>query len=1090
MNSYLSASMREKLLVGVAGAALALAMTVPALAQTPEFAAILYDDDVLDVETSIRGDNGAIAVVGNNTIVNINPGAEVIGEAQFFRFPEDVFLSAAFTGAILVSGTDGVINIGEGASVTGGNYGILGAEGEFVWELGVPPQYIPGIITINNHGDITANLDDGVRIFNRNFVINNSGTITGSAEYRPIEERFEGKLDSLGDGISFAYTSLAPGLGIDSLYESGIGTEIYNTGEIYGRRFGIIGSGGAYVQNDGLIFGQASGVLLQPTDVNVSDAEGNFIELVRPPSRAIIINRGEILAEFDSGAQAYASHHFTVEHVDNRALEGTGWLDYFAGLDADDFGAVILNSGLIETFATDIDTETLIPIWGIDPNTGQQIVIGETPLADVFTVSIIGQSGYLLNTADGIIRGNNGANSLRLSANDTVCGAFGAGNQCVSALQTGGTINVINQGLMIGDIVVIDRTTQPNPNQLPLTQDSTFGQVMFYNNGLIDGNVQLGGGDDLFYLGADGEVTGIIDLGEGDDVMIWDSRGKVGGTVSGGGGSNLLAIILGGNQFDGERVFNFQTVRTFGQGNLDNIDLSLVSDIEVSGGTNINLGTTGFAGALIVGLGGQVSGVGTVGSIGVDAGGTVSPGNSIGTINVVGNFALAAGSTFDVEVSPLGSDQVLAGGTASLGGAFLNVTGEDGNDLAPGTAMTSYVIVEGAAGLTGTFGPITNNLRFYDPVVQYSGTQAVLVLEPVGADFIAHAQTANQLALGTVLYDALLPASGDFLQAMKDSFPGLSADGVRQGLDVMSGPVHGFVPVAASEAGIAALRSASGQGIEGARGDTRAWVSGFYSPLDIDATSRSVGADVTSSGVLLGMNGNVSDFATIGVFGGFVDSHGDDDTGANLDSDGWMLGALARFAQGQFSVGGQLAYLSLESTVSRRIAVGGLSRPANSSYDTTGWVAGVDAAFDLALSETTTGTLFADVAWASMDSDAFAEAGAGSLSLSAGERSFTRTTYRIGGRLGFDLGAFQPSLEAGYLMNTGGRAVTYTAEMAGLPGQGFAVRGTGLGANAVFGGVGLGFDLASNVTANLGYRGNFGGDMTGHDLTARVGIRF
>ena len=130
-----------------------------------------------------------------------------------------------------------------------------------------------------------------------------------------------------------------------------------------------------------------------------------------------------------------------------------------------------------------------------------------------------------------------------------------------------------------------------------------------------------------------------------------------------------------------------------------------------------------------------------------------------------------------------------------------------------------------------SFATVTDNLRFYHASLDYTATDLVVELDPVGADFLAHAQTANQTAIGTLLYDSLLTANGDLLTVMMDSFPGLDGDGVRAGMDSLSGPIHAWAPVAVSEIGVQIGRAAADSPRAAASAATRRSISGLSSKV-------------------------------------------------------------------------------------------------------------------------------------------------------------------------------------------------------------------------------------------------------------------
>ncbi|CEJ10528.1 Extracellular serine protease precursor [bacterium YEK0313] len=130
-----------------------------------------------------------------------------------------------------------------------------------------------------------------------------------------------------------------------------------------------------------------------------------------------------------------------------------------------------------------------------------------------------------------------------------------------------------------------------------------------------------------------------------------------------------------------------------------------------TGNTTVDGGTLSVNGSVVasplvtVNASGTLGGTGTVGETIVNAGGTLAPGNSIGTLTVQGNLTFAAGSTYAIEVSPLGSDRVNVSGTATLGGATVAAS------YAPGAYVTKRYTILTAGSISGAFaGPVNTNL--------------------------------------------------------------------------------------------------------------------------------------------------------------------------------------------------------------------------------------------------------------------------------------------------------------------------------------------------------------------------------------------
>ena len=81
-------------------------------------------------------------------------------------------------------------------------------------------------------------------------------------------------------------------------------------------------------------------------------------------------------------------------------------------------------------------------------------------------------------------------------------------------------------------------------------------------------------------------------------------------------------------------------------------------------------------------------------------------------------FMQRASTLHEVEVNAAGQgDRVDATGTVTIdNGASVAVLAEDGDY----NGRTDYVIVTGAGGVDGTFGSVTTDLAFLDPLLRYS----------------------------------------------------------------------------------------------------------------------------------------------------------------------------------------------------------------------------------------------------------------------------------------------------------------------------------------------------------------------------------
>ena len=200
--------------------------------------------------------------------------------------------------------------------------------------------------------------------------------------------------------------------------------------------------------------------------------------------------------------------------------------------------------------------------------------------------------------------------------------------------------------------------------------DETGGNAIITTAGTINGAIVLGGGTDTLTV-TGGAINGNI-TGDGADALNLNvgANSFSHGASYAISGMDSIVMNSGTARLDGTISANTLTVKggTLVLGNT----AAFAGATSVEGGTLAVNGT--LAGSVNVLAAGRLQGSGTVGSTTVA--GIVAPGNSIGTLTVNGNYAQAAGSTYQVEVDPAStaSDLIHATGTANIaGGSNLQV---------------------------------------------------------------------------------------------------------------------------------------------------------------------------------------------------------------------------------------------------------------------------------------------------------------------------------------------------------------------------------------------------------------------------------
>ncbi|MEL6861432.1 MAG: autotransporter domain-containing protein [Pseudomonadota bacterium] len=1018
-------------------------------------AIVVNDDDTVLNQTADASNptDSVILVFGEDSTINLI-GANLDG-GPFVPFDGPDDLDGLDFSGINFFARRGTVSVDANSSVSTDSFGIsnlLSAIDPFGVDTTDIPIDTDEFLTVTNAGTITSTQEDGVRAAT-GLTLVNSGSIEGGSTLDG--EVIQGIFTSAGDGVSaFHIPTFAAGVPDDVPLSSVTNTA---TGTIHGARIGVILSGGGEILNDGSIIGEVGGAIVQTAEYSFFDSVLNDIVVFAPRTRALITNNGIIEGVFDDGARlsSYSNdltrQSFDLSDVDTEA-EALALFDLPAlsvASDAafSDFDAVLVNTGRIET-AAPADGDAVGAVF--DPVSGEQL-----PVFSVSTfnaVSMGSGAGYIYNAPTGIIRSQNGAAALGLFAVDVIN-------------EASGTIRVNNEGTIDGNISGSD------------------GQEFILNLGTISGSIGLGLGDDLVILSAGSTLSEDLTLGEGNDVLIADTTGSIGGFADGGDGDDFLGLILGGSALSTDQLFGFERVETFGTGDITGLDLSQVGELNLGDGGSLDVGSTGFTGGLFVNQGGTVVGTGELEFLVVNGGGAVSPGNSIGQFTVTGDVSLSAGSTYDVEVNGTASDQILASGVATIAGGSVLVSGEDGVDLQAGLGTQQYTILSADGGVTGAFESISDSLQFYHASLASTATSTFVVLDPVGADFLAVAQTSTQQSLGGVLQGELLDAEGDFLDLMRNSFPGLTDAQVRSGLDNLSGSFNAGTPIVTSQLAIA-TSTAARRDAELEPGQSTVWVEGIYEDFEFDDAE-----DLTSQAIVSGVELGLSRGLVVGGFLGITQGEVEDALGSATEQDGVIFGASARTSLKGLNISGSLGYLDQDGDTRRQISVGSVNRTAISEADSEGVFASIEASFLKPLSDRLSVGPVASLVGTRTKTDAFAETGAGSVSVSQGDLDLVRNVVRAGVHAEGEIGLFDLSLRGGWQGDLRDQSVQYDATLAGVS-SGFAGESTGLSEDAGF--VDLMADTSLNDRASLsfGYQGVFGDRHSSNGAYARLALKF
>ncbi|MEM8822449.1 MAG: autotransporter domain-containing protein, partial [Pseudomonadota bacterium] len=577
-------------------------------------------------------------------------------------------------------------------------------------------------------------------------------------------------------------------------------------------------------------------------------------------------------------------------------------------------------------------------------------------------------------------------------------------------------------------------------------------------SGLLDGDVILGSGDDVFEYMVGASVTGEIDGGGDIDAFILsgDSTGLAiddsidvsdfdfdndGSAPSGSVG------VTGFESFTKAGSSTFELTGTNDEAGL----FDLMAGGLVFSGTFDDLSVAGAAGT-------SLGGGGTIGSF--NTFGTVAPGapDAIGTLSVTGDATFGAGSVFAVDVldSVTGGDLLDVTGMVNIsGGATVAVSlvGDAMNLPAAG----SVTIISAGGGVIGDFASVTDDVPDIGFTAETLPNSVVLTL---GAD--PDGDTSPQGGPAAALRGGL-ETTLVFANALRQGAanPGSNFLFERERLS--------FLPVGRDSAG---EFSAIG-GVFGAITDVRS--SGTRDGYDVELAGLYLGT-ARSFGLASG---------TLTAGGAIAYSEADVETiGNDADVEAFQIGLFARYDGGALHASGALSYATLDfdfirTPVAGVVATGdadgdGVGLSLEISYDVSKQLGATSDRMELR-------PFFGfDATYA--DRDGFTETGAGVLNMAVeGEDAFTgfarfgfelANTYEVGS------GALRASATFGYERAFGQLDAATSSSLVGLGGT-FSDPLADidedrilLGAKAAFG--------SGKVKGFVGYEGAIGNESEDH----------
>ncbi|MGO4522980.1 autotransporter-associated beta strand repeat-containing protein [Dyella sp. 2RAF44] len=804
------------------------------------------------------------------------------------------------------------------------------------------------------------------------------------------------------------------------------------------------GSPGAVTVDDSAGNVTATGMQFASTGYTL---KGGTLTLVGAGGAAPLIRVGD-------GSSAGAGMTATIGNV----LSGS------AGLAKADLGTLVLTAANTYTGGTTIDAGTL--------------QVGDGGVSGSIMGDVVDNGMLVLNRSDamnfnGAISGTGaliqaGSGTTILTNENTYSGGttIASGTLQLGDGGTSGSIsgNVDNRSALVfdrSDLVTFDGAISGHGVLMQIGSGTlVLGGANTYTGGtLVDAGTLQGDTRSL-----QGRITDNAAL-----VFAQDIDGSFAGTIVGHGaltkaGAGTL-LFNGNNPFTGSTVVQAGTLAV---GDASHPDAYL-------------------GGNVVVDAGGTLRGHGTIGGDVVNNG-TLWPGGSVGTLTIQGNYTQNANSTWVIDALPDGtSDKLTVVGKATiLGGSVVTLTPT--GTWAP---RTDYTILTAAGGVSGEFAGARSSLAFLSPVLSYTATAVQLSLQRNDIRFDAVAQTPNQTAV------AIAANPLGFENAVYTALVTLDATAARQAFDRLSGEIHAstrtaimdddrYVREAIGQHLLGTDNRANGLDVGGDNGVT-AWTAvwghwgnhegnGNASDLAANGSGLLVGADLPIDGVSrLG--------AAIGSGQGTVRIATLNSSSHNTNTHVGVYGATEA---GAFQLQGGAIYGWQKLDTNRITPLGPSSGTAGSSYDANTSQAYIDGDYVFTRGGASLAP-FINLVYEHLRTDAIREHGSvAALDVAAQDSTLGIGTLGMRGSFALDdTGGLHAHASLGWQHAWGDTSGTDTMRFV-AGGAAFDIAGLPVARNAATVSGGLSFLIASNVSVDATYSGQFASHAK--DQAARMSV--
>ncbi|MFJ6024323.1 autotransporter domain-containing protein [Brevundimonas sp. NPDC092305] len=583
-----------------------------------------------------------------------------------------------------------------------------------------------------------------------------------------------------------------------------------------------------------------------------------------------------------------------------------------------------------------------------------------------------------------------------------------------------------------------------------------------------------------------GVLNGDLDLGGGDDRLIFSANGS--GLRSGGDGSDTLEFRGVGSavvDYDASLWTGFDKLAVSG-GTLSMTGESSWDGLSLTGGRLVGQAGSVItsASAIEVGAGSVFGSAGTVnGDINVR--GTLSPGASPGTMTVNGDVAFFKGSNLLMELSPQASDLLKINGEMNIAdGATIDITG-----VLPSTPGQVLDLIVASDGINGRFTTINKSQSVFGFVSQNGKKLQIRGEFQNDGAFGSNAQASIDYA------NAVL-GSGQAVQTYTAAVPVLvDANGVSNAAAFaqLTPEAYGSAMAMQTETALSGVEAGRSLLAESPRQAGKfAFARGYGASTELDgrAGTGAASADIDLGAAYAGV-GYVSELG--GVVGGFIGFTNSEqnlrDLGAETKADGMIAGAFLGGELGGVRMGAQMTYERSDAETTRMISAAGGS--ARGEYDMESVAIDASMSYPIQVSGWTVAPTVG-ATWVSAGRDAVNEAGATSFGLAVDQdRSdtlFTDIGIRASTVMALGDAAVTPFAEIGVrtIQNDGGELVTGTLK--GVTGFEMNVDGVRRDRSVARVAAGASYDLGT-VRFDAGYTGEFG-DASRHTFGAGVAVRF